>query len=262
MWDNLKKAANFADFEELLADTLISQFSKLGGDPKEAVRSAQKYNNSKDWIRYHKSQTIAAGVGSGLIPGAGLALMSADLTFLLHKLSYMSWGIGAIRGCKVYSKADFLHILHIWGEDETEMGDLSAVSYGFIKAVNAAASLHEFMQLDQLSEIQELVIYNELGKLYSAQGSIAQALSHWGNHHGNHGLKVKIGRKKLAKVSVKLSQKLAKKLATKIVSKMAAKFLLGFVPIVGAAVSAYLNHWLMEGIGSSAERYYSKAIKL
>ena len=261
MWDNLKKAANFADFEEMLADALIAQFALLGGDPREATRSAGKYTHIDDWVTYHKSQTIAAGIGSGLIPGASVALMSADLAFLLHKLAYMSWGIGEIKGCKVYSKPDFLHILQLWSEEDGDKSDMLAVSYGFVKAVNASVSLADLMNFEKLNEAQELAVYNELGKLYSSYGSISKTVDIWGNNEGEAGLKVKIARKKLIKVGAKLSHKLAKKLATKIASKMAAKFLLGFVPLVGAAASGYINNWMMNGIADSAKKYYGRAIK-
>jgi len=262
MWNNFKRAAHFADFEELLADTLMSQFTMLGGNPEEAVRSARKYARVGEWVSYHKAQTVAAGVGSGILPGASVLLMSADLSFLLHKLAYMSWGIGAIRGCKVHSKPDFLRILQIWSEMEDGRGDLMAVSYGFVKAVDAAVSLSSLMQLAQLDEAQQLAVYNELGRLYQAHGKVSSAIDSWGNYEGVKGVKVKIARKKLLKISAKLSQKLAKKLASKIASKIAAKYLLGMLPLLGAAASGYINHWMMEGIANSALAYYGKPIRL
>lgn len=262
MWDHLKKASRFVDFEELLADALIEQFRLLGGKPEEAARSAAKYKNAQDWIAYHKTQTVAAGVGSGLIPGASFALMSADMAFLLHKLAYMSWGIGTIYGCKVYSKPDFLHILQIWGENETRQGDMMAVSYPFVKAVNAIMAIQSMMKLENLTEAKELAVYNELGKLYAATGKLEHAIAHWGDRDGAHGVKLNIARKKLVKVGAKLSQKMAKKLATKIASKVAAKFVLGIVPIIGAATSGYVNHWMMDGIAHSAIQYYARAIRV
>ncbi len=67
----------------------------------------------------------------------------------------------------------------------------------------------------------------------------------------------KVVEKVLFKGSSKMTAKIASKATTKLISKLMAKSSFGWIPIIGGAVSATINWWLLNGLLGASEKYYS-----
>jgi hypothetical protein len=272
-------------FQDQLNEAIINAFDALGGDPDTAVRNA-KGKTFKQWVDAQKGQVAASGAASNLIPGAHVAAMAADMMFLMGKMSYTCWGIGAIKNCKVFGKPDFINIMDIWTGTAPKALEYAAISKAFYEQMEQLTKYDEMwdgFENKNLELEDYLVICNEAYRVIKTDEKIRKEFmalsedkSDWTvKEKAQSGaknvvlLKVlsteitrKVGTKIGAKVMSKLGTRLATRVAGKIGTRLAAKATLGFVPVLGAVVGGGLNYFFIEGIAKSAEEYYSTPLKL
>ena len=234
-------------FSSKIEKALIQAFEEISTDPSRAVR-ATKGKYLDDWIAEQKALVTATGATANLLPGAHLAAMVADLAFLLNRMSYASWGVGAIKRCKVFGMSDFKQILTIWCGENPEWDDFSAISLNF------ANMLEDLSDFDP-DETNEHVYYNSVANLYNSGKSLGSAVRNINDYSGAKGLRKKLAKKK----AIKLGSKLAAKLSVKLAKKLGAKAATGFIPGIGAIVGGGVNLWIMDGITDAACKYYRKA---
>lgn len=236
-----------AIFQQKLEEALISAFQHLASDPANAVSYAKDYN-LEAFIIEQKTLVAGSGAAANLIPGAHLAAMVADLVFLLNRMSFCAWGIGAINDCKVFGITDFEQILYLWCGEHADWDNFSAIS------LNLASTIENVAAFDP-KEMDAHAYYNQVANLYSTGESLSSAIKNINQYQGSKGLKKKLARKKV----VKFSSKLATKLSVKLTNKLGAKAISGVVPIIGSLVGGGVNVWIMNGLAEASISYYHQA---
>jgi len=236
-----------AIFQQKLESALIQAFDELSSNPEQTVAYARTYSLN-GWIMEQRAAVVTSGAVANLIPGAHLLAMVADLVFLLNRMSYCAWGIGAIKKCKVFGMSDFEQILVLWCEESPNWDDFSAISLSF---ASAAINISEF----DPNEMDDHAYYNQIANAHASGNSLISSVRNVNNYHGANGLKKKLARKKV----VKLGAKLATKLSIKLAKKLGAKAFAGAVPIVGSIVGGGVNLWIINGLIEAADKYYSRA---
>jgi uncharacterized membrane protein len=202
------------------ADLIITAFDAMGGDPTSAIDDAQEYSDVSTWVKDQAFKAGMAGAGAQLIPGVHLIAMGADLGYLLHKMTYCCWGIGAIYDRPVLGKYDMAHILAIWSGAE----DLKEIKAMYKKTTSA-------------------LFEKTTGKIGAKAGAKIGA---------------KIAGKLGSKLGAKLGAKIASKVAAKIAAKLVTKGILGSVAVLGAVAGYTINRYFINDIAEAAINYYSQ----
>jgi hypothetical protein len=205
---------------EMIAKAM-HKMAQLGSDEKkdELKRGAQGYS-LEGWKRVQMAKLGGVGALTGIAGGpVGLAMEGLDIAYLLAAGARACYGIGHIKGRDVEHEADLPLILAIWCGAAEATGTVAVGKIGIKVAGKSALALGA----------------NVAGKL---AGKLASKSA------------LKLGSKAGAKV-VSLA---AGKLATKIAAKLSVKW----VPLLGGVVGAGINVWIMSGLMTAAEQYYSK----
>jgi len=202
-----------ADFGKLV----VKGFDKLTPDYNDIYNNA-KLDNISDWRIKQQAMVTGTGVGGMLIPGVHLATLTADVAFLMNRMSVCSYGLGAIYGYNRFSQnlleqEDFPNILALWAGEE----EISRIVGGKVA-------------VDIASKVGGKVGIKIIGKTIAKTGGIL------------------IGKKLGGKVGAKIGAKFA--------GKLAGKAAAGWVPFLGAAVGGGINLWFITNIADSAEEYY------
>jgi hypothetical protein len=180
-----------------------------------AIRIAARGRTVSDWKTAQLSKAVIVGAGSAAIPIAGYLTLPADLAALMRLMHRTTIGICEI-DLKYADDDTFASVLSVWA--------------GAVK------------------------LNDELAERVSAL-ALAQGASTIG---GKVGLKMAIKSFTLcahAIVAKKLGPKVATKVAAKLSAKLAAKATTRWIPFVSAGVGGYLNWWIIDSLGSSAQEY-------
>lgn len=229
---------------------LVEAFDRLGGDPAKAIESAQKFSSTRTWIAWQASQGAMVGAAAVAVPGAHMVAMVADSVALLHKISYCSWGVGALRDSSVDGKDDLAVILGLWSGSikpnaltdavrsvagDTTLGAAGTLVAGTGGHLAAKASLKAAALNPQLA--------------VKGTGVFAQLVVK------KAGFAVPGGSVPVGKFLIK---KIAPKLAPKLAGKVGAKAAAGWIPFVGPAVGASVNAYIVLHIAEMADTYYTQ----
>ncbi len=246
-----------------LQEMLASMFRDWGSgmfaaERRELEAKARRYSYP-EWEREHLLAVSVSGVAAGLTGGWwSVAAVGADLLWCRQVAPQACLGVGYILDREVDFLSDMNHILAIWAD-----------------VASATNSPPEGKVYDEDS-----------GKTYRKL-----SLAPGGAISGKVGVKsspkvvLKLGTKgipkfagkiagqvasnvtcvALKKTALKSGSKVAGKIASKVVgtgvqkvtTKVAAKIGVGWIPIIGGAVSGGINYWLLSGLIYSAYKYYS-----
>ncbi|MGH3567879.1 MAG: hypothetical protein ACRDRH_17995 [Pseudonocardia sp.] len=236
--------------DKVNSNVIVRAFDAVSGDYAGAVSRAKGFSFTGGWVAWQASQAAAAGAAALAVPAAHLAAMVADVAFLMHKMSYCCWGIGAITGAPVDGKDDFEIILAYWSGDLKENELPVAIVTGTM--AGAAAFIASQYTIAQVT-----------GKLTSLGVNAVAA-----------GAAKKLGNKALAKTLVKATgkvggkvagaasgqfiEKAAAKISLKIGGKIGGKAMAGFIPFVGPMIGAGINAYFVKDIADAAKVYYRK----
>lgn len=218
---------------------IVQAFSLFGGDPQGAISAAASYSSTSMWVFSQASQAGIAGAVAISVPGAHIPALAVDLAFLMHKMAYCSWGLGALYNCEVEGKDDFALILGLWAGYVSEDALEGALTAGIIGVPVTTAV------------VAPKTFAKGVGK------GVSKGVGLLGKKAGT-----KAAAKIFGKVGGKLSEKLALKLALKFSGKISSKAVAGWVPFVGPAVGLTINSYFVKSIAGSATRYYSMKAKL
>jgi hypothetical protein len=241
------------------SDAIVERFEALGGDPREATEAARQFSSTQSWIAWQSSQVAASGAASTAIPGYHLLTISADIAFVLHKIAYCSWGVGALHGCDVEGKDDLGAILALWAGVVSEehlaavvaaaaAGQASAVS-GTVATVGAGAAGHAAASIaiaNPKLAAKGLGLFGPM-VVKKAFGVSVPPGATWGGT---------LLAKKAAPAGKVMVKKAAPKLSAKLATKAGSKGVAGFVPFLGPAISAGVNAYIVGHSGHVADRYY------
>ena len=264
--------------QEQLAEAIIIAFDDLGGNPQDAVQQAQKHETIDSWTT---QETAIIGLAGGVemaIPGLHALTIPAGIAYLMHKMAYISWGIGAIKGAYIVETAqhsDLRNILTLWANnsyynahllDHMAIG-LDAFEYaltddGYARIQTISEDKDENNVVIKTLSVLENLVYNFGGD--EAAQELVQTLS----GRDDVGEMVISAQDKVpARESVfvkemerRISNKLALRLSSRISARVPARLVMGFVPLAGPLVNAFFNMQSLGSIANSAAKYYDNQL--
>ncbi|MFD3519457.1 hypothetical protein [Streptomyces sp. NPDC058653] len=224
-------------------DVFVAAFNQLGWDTSMAERGAANYDTLSGWRNSQTAQVAAAGAAAMAVPGAHMLALTADVSFLMHKMSLCAWGIGFKLGASVDGEDDLAVIMGLWADaltpDALSVGSASAgASAGFI-ALNA--------------------VYPTFGAAVMAKALAAGAGAGVSVVSGK--IIGKKGGKVVAKMSKPFIQKIAQKAAVKFSVLLGSKAVTGAVPLLGALAGAGINAYFVNKFADAAETYYRAKVR-
>ncbi|MDQ7027187.1 MAG: hypothetical protein Q9P44_16705 [Anaerolineae bacterium] len=267
--------------QEQIAEAIIIAFDELGGDPQDAVDAATQHDTVDSWLQQETTKIAIAGGVEAAIPGFAMLAIPAGISYLLHKMAHISWGIGAIRGCYVVETpqySDLRNILTLWANssyynahiiDYMAVG-IDAFEYALTddgqkaldKAVKKVPQDEPKNVVLKTLEVVQLLTY-DFGADERAQ-RLVQSIT--GEEHLQE-LVVRAkdnvpenSNKNVPLLNRRISTKLALKLSTRISTRLATK-LLSNIPFAGPVVNAFFNAQTLRGMADSADKYYSNVLR-
>lgn len=191
---------------------------ELNSAERKALEKKVKGYNVNDWKAEHIGMVVASGAGFGAIGGwVGLGAIMPDLLWCKKVGIQGCLGIGYIQGRYVDYDQDMNMILSIW----TELGEAAT----FVPAGKVGIKISNKATVKMAGKVA---------------GKIVE----------------KAALKGGSKLGAKLAGKAASKAAAKLAAKLAAKTGVGWIPLIGGAVSGGVNWWLLNGLLDAAEKYY------
>lgn len=260
--------------QEQVAEAIIIAFDDLGGNPQTAIEAAKEHDSLQSWTN---QELMIAGVAGGVemaIPGLHALTIPAGIAYLIHKMAYISWGIGAIKGAYVIETAqysDLRNILTLWANHiyynahildhmaiSLDAFDYTLTDEGYqrmhtvmedkdennivIKTLGVLDNLvHDFGGDEAAQElVQTLTGREDIGEmLVSAQSKVPERES--------------VFTKEMER---RISTKLALKLGSRISARVPARLAMGFVPLAGPIINAFFNIQSLNSMANSAIKYY------
>ncbi len=267
--------------EDTIAEAIVMAMDELAGNPQRAVTSALDCDSPAQWIKQETTKLALIGGAEMVVPGLHAFTIPTGVSYLLHKMGAISWGIGALKGAYVVETeaySDLRNILALWANEsdfnakiiEHLAISLDALRWSLTEAGQAAmpnllvasadeTTLRSYHILQKLSE--NFVAGDERGYAI-AQAMLgaheAEQLLAVGKANVNHlNCEVMLTRP----LGRKISRRLAYKLASRISARLPAKMIVGFIPVAGAIVNAFLNVQTIQSMAEAAEKYYDRRLR-
>ncbi|MCY3865498.1 MAG: hypothetical protein OXG68_08655 [Chloroflexi bacterium] len=267
--------------EDTIAEAIVMAMDELAGNPQRAVKSALDCDSPAQWIKQEMTKLAVIGGVEMVVPGLHAFTIPTGVSYLLHKMGYISWGIGALKGAYIIETeaySDLRNILALWANESDFNANIIehlAISFDALRWALSAegqaampdlleesvdeTTLRTYHILQKLAE--NLVAGDERGQ--SIAGAMlgaeeAALLLDAGRAHVKHlNCEVMLTRP----LGRKISRRLAYKLASRISARVPAKMIVGFIPVAGAIVNALLNVQTIQSMAEAAEKYYDRRLR-
>jgi len=259
--------------EQQLADAIANAFDHLGGEPLDAVRQALYQRSVADWVQQETTTTALIGGVEMAIPGLHALTIPAGISFLLHKMATITWGIGALRRAAIIETAqlsDLRNVLTIWGNngyyDASQLShralSLEALSYAL--SAEGYTQLHRRSYMDESDEATRRVA---LSLAYHFEGDERmQAL--YRHQAGSKALEEALSVSERPEpplpqggdLTRRIGARLALRLGAQLSARVPARLLMGFVPLIGPLFNAIANAGTLQSMAECADKYYSDAL--
>jgi hypothetical protein len=216
------------------------------GDTESAKADARKYKTVQQWREQLQIRIGAAAVGTSLIPGLHGCGIVIELPYLFRLMGRGAIGTGELLAGEIEAEADLLAIFALWS--------------GAISKSTLAAAVGGVVVVDGVVHpvfgAKVLALGFKLGvKAVAAHaGMSAAAAASIGHGAGAVG-------QMLQPIFGKVLTKISAKIAAKISAHASAKVLVGWVPLLGAAVNAGISLYILNEFLTSAKTYYEYKIK-
>lgn len=268
--------------EDTIAEAIVMALDELAGNPQRAVSSALECDSAEQWIKQETTKLALVGGAEMVVPGLHAFTIPSGISYLLHKLGYISWGIGALKGAYVVETeaySDLRNILALWaneGQFDASIIEHLAISFdalqwtltadgqaampALLEASADTATLRTYHILQRLAE--NLVAGDERGHAVVEAllgGEAAAELLRGARENVKH-LNCEVIL--IRPLGRKISWRLASKLASRIGTRIPAKMIVGFLPVAGAIANAFLNVQTMSSMTTVAEKYYDRRLQL
>jgi len=268
--------------EEQIANAIMTAFDDLGGDPLQAVKSAKGQVTVEGWVQQETAKIALAGGAEMIIPGLHSLTIPAGITYLLHKMATISWGIAALNNALVIETSeysDLRNILTLWAEGsyynatilDYQAIPIDTLAYavtdeGYQKLVTTFDA--ELMQNDVTLRTKQTIL--SIANAYAgdersfkivesvAGYATAREIQKAAEARGVQGM---TNREDDFTPSRRISARLATRLAARIGMRIPAKMVVGWIPIAGAVVNAFLNAQTLRSMSEAAIRYYERPFK-
>ena len=267
--------------EDTIAEAIVMGMDELAGNPQRAVASAVDCRSAAQWIKQETTKLAFIGGAEMVVPGLHAFTIPTGVSYLLHKMGYISWGIGALKGAYVIETeaySDLRNILALWANEGdfdasllehlaislealewTLSDDGQAAMPALLTAATDTTTLRTYHILQKLAE--NLVAGDERGYavLEAMRGKEATAdlLASGKDIVQHHSTEVMLTRP----LGRKISWRLASKLASRIGTRIPARMIVGFLPVAGAVANAFLNVQTIRSMADSAEKYYDRRLR-
>jgi hypothetical protein len=268
--------------EEQIAEAIVVAFDELGGDPQSAIAAAQGHEQIETWIQQETATIALAGGAEMIIPGIHALTIPMGISFLIHKMAYMSWGLGAIKRAYVVETAqhsDLRNILTLWANAsyynmhilEYKAIGLDALMYaitdeGYAQLQIALANV-ERIKTDAVL-VNTLKVLKTLADEFAGDERSMNIVSIMTDEETAETL-ITTAQNRVAshpvsanpkKMNRRLGSRLALRLAGQISARLPAKFLVGFIPLAGAIVNAFFNAQTLMSMAETARKYYANSL--
>ena len=267
--------------EDTIAEAIVMAMDELAGNPQRAVKSALDCESPAQWIRQETTKLAVIGGVEMVVPGLHSFTIPTGVSYLLHKMGYISWGIGALKGAYIVETeaySDLRNILALWANESSFDAKIiehlaisldalrwalseegQAVMPDLLVASVDETTLRSYHILQKLAE--NFVADDERGYaiVEAMLGAEAAAgLLATGKEYVTHlNCEVMLTRP----LGRKISRRLAYKLASRISARVPAKMIVGFIPVAGAVVNAFLNVQTIQSMAEAAEKYYDRRLR-
>ena len=266
---------------DTIAEAIIMAMDELAGNPQNAVEAAMDCQSVPQWIQQETTKLALVGGAEMVIPGLHALTIPTGISYLLHKMGYISWGIGALKGAYVIETeaySDLRNILALWANDthfnasiiEHLAISLEALSWamtaegqklmpGLLESQSDETTLRTFHILQALAENyvagdeRGFLVVESIAGRAAAQAMLADGKAYVKPLGGEVILTRPLGRK--------ISRRLAGRLASRLGTRIPARFIVGFVPLAGAIANAFLNAQTLQSMAEAAEKYYDRRLR-
>ena len=268
--------------EDTIAEAIVMGMDELAGNPQRAVAAAVDCRSAAQWIKQETTKLALIGGAEMVVPGLHAFTIPTGVSYLLHKMGYISWGIGALKGAYVIETeaySDLRNILALWaneGDFNASLLEHLAISLAalewtlsaegqaampaLLSAETDTTTLRTYHILQKLAE--NLVAGDERGyeviEAMRGKAAAAELLASGKDLVQHHNTEVMLTRP----LGRKISRRLAYKLASRIGTRIPARMIVGFVPVAGALANAVLNVQTIRSMADSAEKYYDRRLRL
>lgn len=268
--------------EDNIAEAIIMALDELAGNPERAVKSALDCESVAQWTKQETTKLALIGGAEMVVPGLHAFTIPTGVSYLLHKLGYISWGIGALKGAFVIETeaySDLRNILALWaneGQFDASIIEHLAVSLDALRWVMSEAGQAAMPDLLSASEdsatLRTYHILQKLAENFVAGDergySVAEAML--GAEAASQMLEA--GRENVKHLNCevmltrpmgrKVGRRLASRLASRIGTRIPARMIVGFLPVAGAIANSFMNVQTIGSMASVAEKYYDRRLRL
>lgn len=266
--------------QEQIAEAIVIAFDELGGNPQSAIEAAVQHATVESWLQQETTKVAVAGGAEMLIPGLHALTIPAGISYLIHKMAHISWGIGAIKGAYVVETAqysDLRNVLALWANSpyfNAHIIDYLAVSMDTFaycltedgsKTLDAAIVRHEEQANVVTSSLRVLqsLVYD-----YEGSESARQMVETISGQAIPQGVQLSARSKAPEDLFVdrsmtrRISTRLALRLASRISARVPARLIVGFIPVAGAIVNAFFNAQTLQTMAEMAVKYYDHQLSV
>ena len=268
--------------EDNIAEAIVTAMDELAGNPERAVKAAVDCESVPQWIKQETTKLALIGGAEMVVPGLHAFTIPTGVSYLLHKMGYISWGIGTLKGAYVIETeaySDLRNILALWaneGQFDASIIEHLAVSLDALSWVLTAEGQAAMPALlDSSEDTATLRTYHILQKL--AENLVA------GDDRGYAVVVAMLGAEtaaemlRVGKESVnhlncevmltrpfgrKVGRRLASRLASRIGTRIPARMIVGFLPVAGAIANSFMNVQTIQSMAGVAEKYYDRRLRL
>lgn len=271
--------------QEQIAEAIIIAFDELGGQPVGAVEAARRHHSVDAWVQQESAKIAIAGGAEMAIPGLHALTIPAGISYLLHKMATICWGIGSLKGAYVIEHdmySDLRNILALWGNESyfnPHYLDHLAIDVDLFQHALTDEGFEQITALvkDEDAFADDKIMRDSLTALHIVAGEFAgnESAAQMLRIMGKYSLDIEqvINRARPRKLIIavdgdinapgaRLSSKLALRLAARISMRVPARLVMGFVPFAGAIVNAFFNAQTLRSIADTAEKYYDRRLTL
>jgi len=265
--------------QEQIAEAIIMAFDELGGDPQTAVQDALRHPSVESWVQQETVKISVAGGAEMIIPGLHALTIPAGISYLLHKMAYISWGIGALKGVYVVETSQFSdlrNILTLWANASyfnAHIIDRLAISmdaFEYALTEEGAKSLQAMLEKrpDQQNVVMEtLRVLETLAHDFSGDERAQRLVSAITGEDRAQELILSASSRQPQAINLfekpmsrRISTRLALRLGARISARVPARFVMGFVPFAGAVVNAFFNAQTLTQMADTAQKYYENPL--
>lgn len=263
--------------EQQIADAIVLAFDDLGGNPLDAVRKALYHRNVADFVRDETTKVALAGGAEMAIPGIQVLTIPVGISYLLHKMAVITWGVGALKGAYVVETprySDLRNVLSVYANDSLYNAALLSHqpihrdTFGYALSEAGYQTLLTLTQDEQRADINGRTwrMLRQLSEEYSLDERAYRLYRMVAGAAAADAAQQAAANRYVTDttppdpIERRIGGKLALKLAARISARVPARLVMGFVPIAGAIINAFFNAQTLQEFAGAAETYYDQLL--